>query len=207
METQIYLIRHSQTTGNTEKRLAGRTDFVITPEGQKYIDLLTSKLKKVHFDVAYSSTSKRTYNTILKLAQINNLRIIEDEQLCEMSFGIYDGMTWEEVNKINPQIDVLHKQTNEIMMIPNQESSFEVADRMYNEILKIAMKNIGKTILICSHGVAIEAFLRKISGVPFTEKVQEYSQKNTAINILKFHNESKTFELIKLNDYSHLAER
>ena len=207
MDTLIYLVRHSRTTGNEQKRLVGRTDFDITPVGERYIDLLTSKLKNIHFDVAYASTLKRTYNTILKLADINNLKIIEDANLCEMSFGIYDGMTWEEVNKINPQISILHQTTNEIMMIPGQESSFEVAERMYNEIHKIAIENVGKTILICSHGVAIEAFLRKVTGVPFVDKVQEYSQKNTSINILKFEQENNKFDLITLNDYSHITER
>ncbi len=205
METKIYLVRHSQTTGNVERRLAGRTDFAITSDGKRYIDLLTASLKDTKFDVIYSSTSKRTFFTIQDLASINNLPIIEDENLCEMSFGIYDGMTWDEVNRINPQISVLHEQTNEIMCIPEQESSEEVANRMYNEILKIAQSNLGKNILICSHGVAIEAFLRKVSNVPFNSMRQEYSQKNTSINILSFDNINNKFKILTLNDFSHLS--
>ena len=38
MKTKIYLVRHTQTIGNTERRLSGRTDFEVTPDGQKYIE-------------------------------------------------------------------------------------------------------------------------------------------------------------------------
>ena len=43
----------------------------------------------------------------------------------------------------------------------------ETAKRMYNYIFKIVKENEGKTILISSHGVAIEAFLRKIENIKF----------------------------------------
>jgi probable phosphoglycerate mutase len=206
MITKIYLVRHSQTTGNVEKRFTGRKDFEITKEGQKYIDLLTQELKEVPFLDAFSSTSKRTYKTIEHLAKLNNLKITEAEELCEMDFGIYDGMKWDEVNKINPEIDRLHKETNEIMNIPNQETTEEVANRMYNYIKKIAKKDSLDTILVCSHGIAIEAFLRKITGVPFTEQRDEYSQRNTSVNIVAYDSITEKFEILVLNCYKHIEE-
>lgn len=123
---------------------------------------MTERLKGVRFERAYSSGSNRTLKTILPLAELNELQIIQEDALDEMYFGIYDGWTWEEVNKVNPKIDKLHKEKNEIMEIPEQETTAQVAERMYTEIENIARDNLGKTILICSHGVAIEAFIRKI---------------------------------------------
>ena len=121
-----------------------------------------------------------------------------------MYFGIYDGMRWEDVNKINPEIDRLHIETNEIMGIPNQEKTQEVAERVYNCIERIAKENLQKVVLICSHGIAIESFLRKITNVPFTEQREEYSQKNTSINILEY-DENKGFKILVLNDKSHIG--
>ena len=154
-------------------------------------------MKNIKFDKIYSSTSGRTKKTITTLAKLNNIDIIQNDNLCEMYFGIYDGMKWEDVNKINPEIDRLHIETNEIMNIPEQEKTEQVAERMYKFIEKISKENLGKTILICSHGVAIEAFLRKITGVPFVEKREEYSQKNTSINILEYDENGK-FEILVL---------
>jgi broad specificity phosphatase PhoE len=204
MITKIYLVRHTQTTGNIEKRLTGRTKYEITKDGEKYIELLTQKLKDIKFDTVYSSTSQRAIKTVEPLASLNKKDIIKLDDLCEMYFGIYDGMKWEEVNRINPKIHENHVKTNEIMGIPEQETTQEVAERMYNCIHKIVLENKGKTILIGSHGVAIEAFLRKITGSPFTEKREEYSQKNTSVNILEYNSEKDKFNLITLNDFSHL---
>ena len=162
MKTTIYLVRHTQTTGNVEKRLTGRKDYELTDDGKMFVEKLTKRLEKVRFDAAYSSTSNRTLKTILPLAKLNSIEVIQSDNLCEMYFGIYDGWKWEEVNKINPQIKQTQNITNEIKGIDGQESTEEVAERMYKEISKIVSKNTGKTILIASHGVAIEAFIRKI---------------------------------------------
>lgn len=204
MKTKLYIIRHTQTIGNIEHRLTGRCDYEVTEEGNKYIDKITDRLKNIKFHIAYSSTSKRTYRTIEKLAKLNNLEIKEEENLCEMYFGIYDGMKWDEVDKVNPKIKKLHIETNQIIEIPEQETIEQVSERVYKIMLKIANDNIGKNILICSHGVAIEAFLRQISRTPFLELKEEYSQKNTSLNIVSFNNDTQKFEIELLNDYTHL---
>lgn len=204
MKVKIYIVRHTQTVGNIEHRLTGRKDYEVTEQGEKYISKITDRLKGIKFDIAYASTSKRTSKTIQKLAELNHLQIIEDEGLCEMYFGIYDGKTWDEVNKIDPKIDRLHQETNEICEIPEQETTEEVTERIYKTITSIATKNLGKNVLICSHGVAIEAFLRKITGIPFSQQRQENSQKNTSLNIVTYDSDTNKFEIELLNDYSHL---
>lgn len=206
MKSKIYIVRHTQTIGNIEHRLTGRCDYELTEEGKVLAEKLAEYLKDVKFDLAYASTSKRTSKTIKKLADLNNLKIKELDELCEMYFGIYDGMKWDDVNKINPEIKANQNRINTIEGIPEQEDMDSVAIRMDNIIRKIAKENLGKTILICSHGVAIEAFLRNITKIPFSNLRAEYSQKNTSINIVEYDNEKNQFEILKLNDKSHLIK-
>lgn len=199
MQTRIYLVRHTETTGNIEKRLTGREDDEVTENGLKMVKKLTDYLKDVKFDNVYSSTSTRTIKTVDPLAKLNNCNIITLEQLCEMYFGIYDGWKWEEVDKVNPLIHKKHIETNEIMCIPNQETTKQVEGRMYNEIKKIAEENLGNTILICSHGVAIEAFLRAITKEKFIDKREEYSQHNCSVNIVEYDSKIEKFSVKLLN--------
>ena len=204
MKTTIYLVRHTETVGNVEDRFTGRMDYEITEKGRKYIDNLTERLKNIRFDAAYSSTTLRTKKTIQKLADLNHIKIIESEKLCEMDYGDYDGMKWEDVDKINPDVRKTRDSINVIMHIPNQESFQEVEKRMYNEIKSIVDANRGKTILICSHGVAIENFLRKITGEPFTVRQNEYGQRCTTVNVLEYDDIKDEFAVLVLNDYSHI---
>lgn len=200
----IYLVRHAQSTGNVEKRLTGREEYLLTLDGKKQVEKLTNSLKNIKFEKAYSSPSIRAIDTIKSLAKLNNLEIEIKEELSEMYFGIYDGFIWEEVNKIDPIIHEEHVKTNEIKGILNQESSEQVADRMYKIISEIALENPRRTVLIASHGVAIEAFLRKITKVPFLLQREEYSQKNTSINIIQYDEEKNEYQLKELNSIKHL---
>lgn len=202
--TDIYLIRHAQSTGNIEKRLTGRVDYPLTNEGNRQVEKLTDSLKNIHFDVAYSSPLNRAVETIKPLTELNNININVEDTLSEMYFGIYDGSTWEEVNKIDWTISNTREQINEIVGIPNQETTEQVKHRMYDAVSKIVDKNKGKTILISSHGVAIEAFLREITGEPFIEKKQEYSQKNTSVNVIQYDDIKEKFKIKRLNDIKHL---
>ena len=202
MKTKIIIVRHAETIGNIEKRLTGRKDYELTELGKQEVDKLTQELKNFKFSKIYSSTAKRTIKTVQQLAKINNLPINELEELLEMDFGIYDGWKWENVAKIQPEIRQKQIETNEISGIPGQETMEEVTDRMYKIIEKLAIENMEKTILISSHGVAIEAFLRRISNKKFGEEIEKFCQYNAAINELYY--EDGIFYITRLADVSYL---
>lgn len=203
-KTRIFIVRHTETVGNIEKRLTGRQDYEVTPRGEKLIQKLTSELSNIKFDKIYSSTSGRAIKTVENLAKLNNLEIETKEDLCEMYFGKYDGWKWEDVNRIQPEIKQRQNEINEISGIEDQETMKHVADRMDKCIRDIVQANIGKTILISSHGVAIEAFLRKISGIPFSQEREKFCQYNVAINELEYENDK--FKIIQLANIDYLNE-
>lgn len=200
--TRIFIVRHTETVGNIEKRLTGRQDYEVTPRGEKLIQKLTTELSNIKFDKIYSSTSGRAIKTVENLAKLNNLEIETKEDLCEMYFGKYDGWKWEDVNRSQPEIKQRQNEINEISRIEGQETMEYVADRMDKCIRNIAQANIGKTILISSHGVAIEAFLRKISGIPFSQEREKFCQYNVAINELEYENDK--FKIIQLANIDYL---
>lgn len=205
MKTVLYIVRHTQTVGNIEKRLTGRHDYEITEEGKKYIKKMEEALQNIKFESAYSSTSGRTIKTIQNLANKNGIKIKQLEELCEMDFGIYDGMKWEDVDKINPEIKKNKKIYHQIIGIPKQETTEQVEKRMKECIIKIAEKNDKKTILICSHGCAIFTFLNSIEYIENPEKREKYSQSNACINELEYENGK--FKILKINQTSHIKQR
>ena len=204
MKTRLFIVRHTETIGNVEKRLTGRQDYEITEKGKMLIQKLTRELESIKFDKIYSSTSSRAIKTVERIAQKQNLKIEKSSELCEMYFGKYDGWKWEDVNKIQPEIKQTQNEINEIVGIPRQESMEETANRIYNYILKILKENEGKTILVSSHGVAIEAFLRKIENIKFRYEKEKFCQYNVAINELEY--EDDKFKIIRLADIEYLKK-
>ena len=204
MKTRLFIVRHTETIGNVEKRLTGRQDYEITEKGKMLIQKLTRELESIKFDKIYSSTSGRAIKTVERIAQKQNLKIEKSSELCEMYFGKYDGWKWEDVNKIQPEIKQTQNEINEIVGIPRQESMEETANRIYNYILKILKENEGKTILVSSHGVAIDAFLRKIENIKFRYEKEKFCQYNVAINELEY--EDDKFKIIRLADIEYLKK-
>lgn len=204
MKTRLFIVRHTETIGNVEKRLTGRQDYEITEKGKMLIQKLTRELESIKFDKIYSSTSGRAIKTVELIAQKQNLKIEKSSELCEMYFGKYDGWKWEDVNKVQPEIKQTQNEINEIVGIPQQESMEETANRIYNYILKILKENEGKTILVSSHGVAIETFLRKIENIKFRYEKEKFCQHNVAINELEY--EDDKFKIIRLADIEYLKK-
>lgn len=200
--TLIYLVRHAQCIGNVEKRLTGYHDYELTEEGKIQAQNLAEYLRDVKFDCIFSSPFKRTVNTVQPIAEMQGLEIEIYRDLSEMNFGSYDGYTWEEVDKLDKTI--LHNSQKEIMGIPKQEKTEHVQERMMSVIKNLAEENLNKTILICSHGISIEAFLRGISKLPFNVDSKKYSQINTSINIICYNDENGQFEIKELNKTEHL---
>ncbi len=203
-KTKIYLIRHTETIGNIENRLVGIKDYPLSKQGKENLKILNTELENIKFDVAYCSLLNRTKATIEYLTYKNNIDIIQKKELDEMNFGIYDGWKWEDVNKVDPSVLIRQKQTGQICEIKGQETSEDVAKRMYKCILDICTKNKGKTILICSHGVAIEAFLRYITNRPWNKSKKKYCQYNMAINELEYSNQK--FKILRLADIDYIKK-
>ena len=200
--TQIILVRHAECEGNVSNCLTGRVDFKLTTKGQEMAQQLAEELKKYDIQTIYSSSSTRCVDTVKPIAKYLNIEIIKSENLMEKYFGIYDGMKWEDVNKINPQILEDKNKYHDIIGIPEQETTKELEKRMYDYISSISKQNEGKTILICSHGCAIFTFLNSIKYIENCEEREIYSQKNACINILEYTNNK--FEIIKIGQTDHI---
>lgn len=201
--TKILLIRHAECEGNIKKALTGRTEYQLTKAGKEMAQKLAEELKKYKIDKIYSSPSVRCIDTVAPTAEYFKLDIIRNENLLEKYFGIYDGWTWDEVEKENPQILINKKKYNSIVGIKNQESSEQVEKRMNRYIREIAEENNGKTIAVCSHGCSIEIFLRSIDNVSSVDMVEKYRQSNAAIDFVEY--DDHIFKIVKLNQIQHLV--
>ena len=163
--------------------------------GKKTIEVLTEYFQNQMIYNIYSSESTMCLETVEKLAKNLGIEIKIEKELREKSFGIYDGKKWEEINVEQPELKKYRKKKIEILGIPNQESTKQVEDRMFKAMEKIAEENLGQNVVVVSHGVAIETFLRAVVGIPYSEEKDKYFQKNAAINVVVYDDEYEVFEV------------
>ena len=195
MKTKIYLIRNAECFGNIEKILGEKTNYDITAKGYEMIDSLTEYFKTKMISSIYSSNSTICLETVDKLAKELNIEVKKEKDLREKYFGIYDGKKWAEILEADPKLKKYRKKEIEILGIPNQESTKHVEDRMIKVITQIANDNLGQNVLIVSHGVAIETFLRAVVGISNADEKEKYFQKNGAINYIEYDEDLDEFEV------------
>ncbi|MEG1311115.1 MAG: histidine phosphatase family protein [Romboutsia sp.] len=153
--TKLILVRHALTIDNQKSRLSGHIDSIVSEEGKLQIKKLTNYLSKIHIDKIYTTSSSRTKDTVKELAILKCINIIEKDNLKEINFGNFEGMTFDEIKSEHTK--EFQKMINEgyNYKYPNGESLIMTYNRVAEEIDKIILDNKNKTVLICSHGGTI----------------------------------------------------
>lgn len=152
---KLILVRHALTVDNQKSRLSGHIDSAISEEGKEQIDKITNYLKDFDIDKIYTTTSSRTKDTVKKLSELKSIEIIEKESLKEISFGDFEGLTFDEIKDKYPKEfqDMIEKGYE--YKYPNGESLIDSYNRVCIELDNIISNNDNRTILICSHGGTI----------------------------------------------------
>lgn len=185
--TKLILVRHAVTKDNEQSRLSGHIDSVLSEEGKKQVRKLTDYLEKQKIDKIFTTTSKRTKDTVEPLANIKNIGIIERETLKEISFGDFEGITFEEIqNNHSEEFDKMINQGYEYKY-PNGESLIESYYRVSKEIENIISENDNETILICSHGGTIRNIISYLISNSY-EYHWNFKIDNASVTIIEVEN-------------------
>ena len=190
METIILLVRHGQTDWNQKRLIQGRINNPLNEEGIKQVKEVGKILKEKdpNWDIIIASPLDRAIHSANILAEELNYQneIIINNDVIEREFGKAEGqLICDEIyNKIkNDDVEGLEK-------------SYELQDRAYNALIKIAKKYPGKKGLIATHSHFIKGFFTKISN-EFTFTSPLY---NASRNYVYINNDKVTKYIFNLNE-------
>lgn len=164
-ETKLLIIRHGQSIGNLERRFLGHTDLDLSELGYKQAEIVAEYLKNEKIDAVYSSDLKRAYNTVKPIAECRDLKIKTSKNLREIYAGEWENGDYEYLSQ-NFSCEYEKWKTDIGNAYCNGgESVIELQDRVYEEVMKIAIENIGKTVCIGTHATPIRTLYAKIEGI------------------------------------------
>ena len=198
---KLILVRHALTVDNQKSRLSGHIDSSISEEGKEQIDKITNYLKDFDIDKIYTTTSSRTKDTVKKLSELKSIEIIEKESLKEISFGDFEGLTFDEIKDKYPKEfqDMIEKGYE--YKYPNGESLIDSYNRVCIELDNIISNNDDRTILICSHGGTIRNIITYLISNSYKYH-WNFKIDNASVSVVEVDN---GFAVInKLNDTSFL---
>jgi len=195
--TRVILIRHGQTSWNVKKRYCGLTDLGLNAEGRRQAAKLSQRLREELIHKIYSSDRKRA----LQSAEIifKGARIEKEGDLREMSFGIFEGQSFEEILRKHPLLYKKWLKRPFKVTIPGGESPMDFKKRIMRVFKKITLHNKGKTVAMVCHGGTISVILNHILK---SEDFWKQIPASASLNIIEYKDSKVKIKLF--NDTSHL---
>ncbi|NQY94825.1 MAG: histidine phosphatase family protein [Campylobacteraceae bacterium] len=183
--SNIFLIRHGETTWNLENRWQGSKNSDLTPLGITQVEKTKVNLSNIKIDYAYVSPSKRAQDSMKILLSHTNIKAIVLNDLREITLGSWEGKTHKEVKKINPQQldNFWHKP--ELFYMKNAETYEVLQHRVIKTLEDVFAKHKGCNILIVSHGLSIKVAVAFYSGLPLSDLPKMEDPSNAQIICLE----------------------
>lgn len=201
--THVILIRHGQTEWNQQRRMQGHSNSPLTAQGLRQAQLLGQRLAQMEFDALYCSDSGRAQQTAQCVAEATGHTIRTDPGLRERNFGVFEGLTREEMEARYPDDYARFKSRDVDFAMPRGESGVAFRQRAVECMNAILERHPQQQIVVVTHGLVLDVFYRLAMGIPFEER-RVHELVNAGINRLR--HADGTWHLEVWGDGSHLEE-
>lgn len=203
--TKLILIRHGETVWNQERRYQGQQDSSLSPLGISQAQKVGKYLAEEKIAAIYSSDLARANITAQSIAKHHGINPILDKRLREMSFGVWEGLTRDEIIEKYPDLFYARYQNSLETKIPGGELPQEVIVRFQEFLNEIVPKHKDETIVIVSHGGTLRLNIAHLLHIPI-EKSYCLRLGNAGISELEFNYDGKqcSWEALSINSCGHL---
>lgn len=199
---RLILVRHGITPWNEQRRVqGGNSDIELNERGREQSYKVASALKDEKIKAIYSSPLKRALHTAQAIAEVHNLKVIEEPALKEIDAGEADGLLAEELIQLYPQFWREWREGEGSIRWPGGESLEEVCERVWRLIERLKGKHDEETIVLVSHTFVLSVLILKALGIDFGF-FRRLRIEVGSISILDLEGERAS--LVRLNDTCHL---
>jgi len=162
--TVFHLVRHGEHV-RAGRVLAGRTPGVgLSERGRAEIAVVAERLAGEKITALYASPMQRTRETADILAARLALPVGYREDVIELDFGEWTGLTFDQVRA--DERWELWRACRSIAAVPGGESMRQVQDRAVGALLDLHRTHHDATVAIVSHGDVIRAAVLFALGMP-----------------------------------------
>jgi probable phosphoglycerate mutase len=183
MKTKLLLIRHGETAWNAEHRIQGQLDIPLSPLGVLQSARLAECLANEPIDAVYSSGQSRAWLTASPLAAQHGLEVIAEPRLRERSFGIFEGLTLDEIAERYPAEFRKWRERDPAWRPEGGESGQQLIDRVLSAVSAIGTKHPRQTVVLVSHGGVLDVVYRAARALQW-HAPREHQMLNAAVNRL-----------------------
>ena len=205
MTTQLLVIRHGETAWNAEHRIQGHLDIPLSATGVRQAGRLAERLAGERVHAVYSSELARAWLTAEPLAERLGLAVIPEPRLRERSFGIFEGLTLDEIAVQHPEAFRLWRARDPAWAMDGGETGQQLIDRVLEALHDIAGRHRGETVALVTHGGVLDVAYRAARALDW-DAPREHQMLNASINRVRVTFSPPALAMVDWGDVAHLTE-
>lgn len=201
--SRLLLVRHGETELKSSKRLWGHTDVKLSALGLKQAERLRDRLATQKIDAIYSSDLQRALATAKIIASRYQAEVTACAELREINFGKIEGLNFEEIIQLYPELVKSLMQRGPNLKFPGGESLDELSNRVSKFVDRLKKHTTEETILIVVHSGVLRTLICQLLGIELWH-IYQFVPDLASLSILETYSEGAILSLF--NDTSHLSD-
>ncbi len=200
---RLIVVRHGETLYNVQGRFTGQMDIPLSALGERQAAALGKRLAAEPLAAIAASDLQRARVTAQAITRYHELPVQEDADLREMTFGAWEGSTYDEI--VARDADLVQRWLSDptIYAPPGGETVIQLRDRVVRALERWQTRCPETTILWAVHGGVIEVLLCHLLGVDLKLRWQ-FRHENASITEIELGR--KGTRVVHLNETTHLDE-
>lgn len=162
--TRILLIRHGETSWNTETRIQGHTDIGLNDRGRWQAQRAGQALAEEGLTAVYSSDLQRAHHTAQAIAQASAAPLHVNTGLRERAFGSFEGRTFAEIEQEWPEAAERWRTRDPFFGPPGGEVLQDFFARCVHVVHDLAQRHPGQAVAMVTHGGVLDCLYRAATG-------------------------------------------
>ncbi|MGD9124253.1 MAG: histidine phosphatase family protein [Desulfarculaceae bacterium] len=201
--TRIFLFRHPEVKGFSEGKFWGQTDVGLTDRGKAQLESIAQRMAREKLTAVYCSDLKRTRQVAEAVGRTQNplLKPRVEKRLREMSLGVWEGLTFKEIDQRHPGELKARQKDLANYCIEQGESVNGLAQRVMPAFEEIAARHSGERICLVSHAGVNRVILSQLVGAPL-DMLFRLDQDFACLNLIDIFEDEMPL-IRRLNQPSH----
>lgn len=164
--TRLFFVRHGEPEPWVRGRCCGRRlDPALSPAGREQARRAAVALAGAEVGALLSSPSRRALETAREIAGATGIAPIVDERLCEVDFGAFEGLTFDEARRLDPAAyDAWMASPGEVRF-PGGESWTDLRTRVLAALDELLAGATARRIALATHAGVIRVLVGEARGL------------------------------------------
>ena len=192
---RLILVRHGEPEAYARGRCYGKLDVGLSNLGREQIRRVARRLKKMQLSAVYSSPRRRAYESAEIIAIEHKLDVSSDPRLCEIDFGEFEGLTYDEVAERYPEEYREWMERPTEVTFPGGENFMTLRERVTHCADRIRASHSGQTVAVVSHGGVNRVILAEALHLE-SKYVFRVDQSYASVSIIDYYDHTPVVRLV-----------